>query len=211
MPVRPAPTCGCSSLAGSIGLAGPHRSCLLLILQSPSAEAPCSQGLRPCTRGQLVSSPVRGSSGGLLVLVAHPARRPVPARACAHSRRLRRLTSRPPFAGLHSVSSCRGAADGAPIVGPSQGGRTCRQTWCRVSSLCFRATRVALFSSVAFHSSNAHGLRSAACPAAQVVATLPSSGVSHGGPLSPWGVCPRFGHSVLFRSFPCGTFRSFPF
>ena len=73
-----------------------------------------------------------------------------------------------------------GQAGGTVVGGAGQGGRSCRQTWCRVSSLCCRATRVALFSSVALHSSNAHWFRSAACPAAQVAATLPSSGVDAG-------------------------------
>ena len=45
---------------------------------------------------------------------------------------------------------------------------------------------------MAFHSSNAHWLRSAACPAAQVAATLPSSGVSTRSPPSPCGAGPAY-------------------
>ena len=119
---------------------------------------------------------------GLLAPVAPPVRRLVAARVCSPSRRPWCSTSWSSPAGLPGVPSRREAAGGAAICGPSPGGRICRQTCCRVSSLCLRAARAALFSSVAFHSSAAHWLRSAACPAA---ATLPSSGVSSGSPPSP--------------------------
>ena len=186
------PTCGCSPFAGSLGLAGLPRSCLPPILRPPSAEAPCSPGLRPCTRGGLVHPSARGSYGASLAPFTPPTKGLVTAWACARLWRLRRLTSRSPSAGRLGVPPGGGAPGGTGISGPGQGDPICRQTWCRVSSLCFRATRAALFSSVAFHSSNAHWLRSAACPAAQVAATLPSSGVSTRSPPSPCGAGPAY-------------------
>ena len=68
------PTCGCSPFAGSLGLAGLPRSCLPPILRPPSAEAPCSLGLRPCTRGGLVHPSARGSYGASLAPFTPPTR-----------------------------------------------------------------------------------------------------------------------------------------
>ena len=135
-----------------------------------------------------------------------------------------------PMAVLSDALPLGGLSGGTAVGGAGQGGRSCRQTWCRVSSLCRRATRAALFSSVALHSSNAHWFRSAACPAAQVAATLPSSGVGAGqlthscgiGPTSPplggarsWEVrlCSRLAfwlHSSLHLASQWGSSRRGP-
>ena len=185
-----APTRGCSFHPCLMGLACSPRSRPSPTLRSLPAGALRPPGPWPGTPGRLVSPSTGGASGGPLAPVTPPVRRPVAARVRSPSRQLRHLTSWSSPAGLPGIPSRRGAAGGAAICGPSQGGRICRQTCCRVSSLCLRAARAALFSSAALHSSAAHWLRSAACPAAQAAATLPSSGVSSGSPPSPRGVGP---------------------
>ena len=169
------------------------------------------RGFRPVPLGGWFPSGVRGSSGDPLALIGPPATRLAASRARARSLRLRHLALLYPPAGSLCASSGIGAADGTVISGPTLGGRTCRHTWCRASSLCFRATRAACFSSLAFHSSNTRWLRSAACPAAQVAATHSSSGVSPGSSPSSWGVDPAAPSPYGSRSAggpPCSQFAS---
>ena len=149
-------TCGCFSPAGSMGPPGLPRSRLPPLRRPLAAGAPRSLGPQLCSPGQLIPHSAGGSSCGSLTPVALLSRRLVVTRVPACLRRLRCLTSLPPIAGLPGVSPCRGPAGWTSIGGPGQRWRSCCQTWCSVSSLRRRATRAALFSSVALHSSSAH-------------------------------------------------------
>ena len=158
-------TCDCSPPVSRGGLLRLTPLLLSSLRWPPSTRPSCPPWLQRCLPRWLAPS-----SADL------PSRRLVLTRFPACSRWPWRSAVPLPIAVLAGALSLCGQAGGTAVGGAGQGGRSCRQTWCRVSSLCRRATRAALFSSVALHSSNAHWFRSAACPAAQVAATLPSSG-----------------------------------
>ena len=172
---------------------GPPLSHLALALVAPAT--PLDPAVLPSVTPALsprwlAPSLAEGSACGRLAPGALPSRRLVLTRSPACSRWLWCLAAPLPVAVLSGALSLCGQAGGTAAGGAGQGGRSWCQTWCRVSSLCRRATRAALFSSVTLHSSNAHWFRSAACPAAQVAATLPSSGVGAGQLPHPCGTGP---------------------
>lgn len=188
------PTCCWLSSSCLKGPTGPSGPCVPLVSWLSLAGALCPPGFGLCTPGLLGPSLARGSSGDSMIPAHPPARRLAAARALASRQWSGRVALPPPFAGAPNAPPCGTVADGTSPSGSIPGGCTCRHTWSRASSLCFRAARTACFSSETFHNSTAHCLRSAAWPAAQVAATRSSSGVI------PWR-CARS---------PSGTSSFFP-